>query len=152
MTEPNAGHTPHDSTEESRSQESTDQDSRSPVSRIRNADEQLQHAADALDEDEWSKASIQAIRSDLVRILSALEDEDDGEQEIVTDGGRDSPKGDIRITLGRDDVRHLMDNGTTVLQKEVGPLTVNIRTHQRLEAVVMLAGRNVDPEPEVLED
>jgi len=64
---------------------------------------------------------------------------------------RDSPKGDLRVTLDREDVQHLMKNGTTVLQKDVGPITVNIRTHQQLSAVVTVSGRRCDPEPERLD-
>lgn len=65
---------------------------------------------------------------------------------------RDSPKGDLRVTLDRDDVQHLLKDGTSVVQKDVGPITVNIRTHERLEPVVMLCGRRKDPDPERVDE
>jgi ribosomal protein L37AE/L43A len=81
-----------------------------------------------------------------------LEDPVDRGDGIETDGGRDSPKGDFRITLDRDDVQHLMKNGTSVVQKDVGPITVNVRTHQQLNAVVTVSGRRKDPDPERVDE
>lgn len=64
---------------------------------------------------------------------------------------RDSPKGDLRVTLDREDINALLDDGAKVIQKEIGPITVNLRTHQRLDAVVMVSGRRCDPDPEEIE-
>jgi len=71
---------------------------------------------------------------------------------LCTDGGRDSPKGDLRVTLDRDDIQHLLKNGTAVVSKDVGPITVNLRTHQQLNAVVTVSGRRCDPDPEVVDE
>jgi hypothetical protein len=71
---------------------------------------------------------------------------------IETDGGRDSPQGALRITLDRDDINALLDDGTKVVEKDVGPITVNLRTHQQLNAVVTVSGRRKDPDPERVDE
>jgi len=65
---------------------------------------------------------------------------------------RDSPQGALRITLDRDDIMALLDDGTRVLEKDVGPITVNLRTHQRFEPGLFVAGRRKDPDPERVDD
>lgn len=125
-------------------------DPTSTVAYLENADQQLRRGYESLDDDdEWSKGCIGALRSDLDTVIKGLSDD---EQEIVTDGGRDSPKGALRITLDRDDINALLDSGTKVVEKDVGPITVNLRTHQQLNAVVTVSGRRKDPDPEVVKD
>jgi len=86
-------------------------------------------------------------------LVAAAEDDDvDRGDGIETDGGRDSPQGALRITLDRDDINALLDDGTKVVEKDVGPITVNLRTHQQLNAVVTVSGRRKDPDPERVDE
>lgn len=64
----------------------------------------------------------------------------------------DEPRGTIEVTLDRDDVNNLMKDGTTIITKEAGPIDIRLKTHQHLHAVVMVSGRNKDPEPEIVDN
>jgi len=126
------------------------------VDRLEEASKQLRLARSQADK-KWDEAAIGTSARHVDETLDAireLRDRDavDRGDGIETDGGRDSPQGALRITLDRDDIMSLLDDGTKLIEKDVGPITVNLRTHQRFEPAVLVAGRRKDPDPERVDD
>jgi len=166
MTERNAGaHERPTDTDAQPGKEATDTDlveccphcDHSRLSYRKTADNYLCRDCRAVFDEPAERHSIMGLRG-LAR-RAALTDPDDLEagdvdrgDGIETDGGRDSPQGALRITLDRDDINALLDNGTKVIEKDVGPITVNLRTHQQLNAVVTVSGRRKDPDPERVDE
>lgn len=63
----------------------------------------------------------------------------------------DEPHGGIRVQLDGDDIQHLMKHGTSVVNKEVGPITVEIACRSKIYHKFILDDGKGNRE-EVLED
>ena len=59
----------------------------------------------------------------------------------------DDADGTIQIELNRDEMMHLLTHGTAVVQKDAGPLRIDIKTETKLRTEIVAEHPEEEPEP-----